>query len=220
MRLSLLALLLISPVVLAGADAGKRDIDKVNGSIRTEAGQQYGDLETVNGSVTVERGVVAESASTVNGSIQIREDASVETAETVNGAISLQRNASALRNVETVNGGISLAAGVQVGGSLETVNGSMKLRQATVERGLRTVNGSLDIGDASVVRGGITVEKPSGWINWSKSSKPRVIIGENVVVEGDLVFEHEVELFVHPTAKVGRISGVAPVRLDGGELER
>ena len=36
---------------------------------------------------------------------------------------------------------------------------------------------------------------------------PRIVIGANSVVAGSLVFEHAVELFVHPTAKTGPITG-------------
>jgi hypothetical protein len=36
---------------------------------------------------------------------------------------------------------------------------------------------------------------------------PRVVIGAGSVVAGSLVFEHEVELFVHTTAKIGPVTG-------------
>jgi len=58
------------------------------------------------------------------------------------------------------------------------------------------------------VRGGILVEKPStGWWNSGKSRKPRIVVGPGSVVEGALVFEREVELFVHASAKVGAVTG-------------
>jgi len=58
------------------------------------------------------------------------------------------------------------------------------------------------------VRGGLLVEKPSmGWFNSGNSRKPRVVIGPGSVVEGALVFEREVELFVHASAKVGAVTG-------------
>jgi hypothetical protein len=58
------------------------------------------------------------------------------------------------------------------------------------------------------VHGGILVEKPHGFgIHWGKESKPRIVIGPNAVVEGELRFEREVELFVHSTAKIGKVTG-------------
>jgi hypothetical protein len=58
------------------------------------------------------------------------------------------------------------------------------------------------------VRGGILVQKPSsGWWNSGKERLPRIVVGPNSVVEGPLVFEREVELFVHTTAKIGPVTG-------------
>jgi hypothetical protein len=64
------------------------------------------------------------------------------------------------------------------------------------------------------VLGGIKVQKPSGW-SWGKQKPPRIVIGPDSEVGGALVFEREVELYVHATAKVGRITGATPVRYDG-----
>jgi hypothetical protein len=58
------------------------------------------------------------------------------------------------------------------------------------------------------VRGGILVEKPSmGWWNSGKSRKPRIVVGPDSVVEGPLVFEREVDLLVHASAKIGPVTG-------------
>jgi hypothetical protein len=56
------------------------------------------------------------------------------------------------------------------------------------------------------VQGGILVEKPHG-ISWGKPRVPRIIIGPNAVVNGELRFEREVELYVHTSAKIGSVSG-------------
>jgi hypothetical protein len=56
------------------------------------------------------------------------------------------------------------------------------------------------------VQGGILVERPQG-ISWGKRRVPRIIIGPNAVVNGTLRFEREVELFVHPSAKIGTVIG-------------
>jgi hypothetical protein len=66
---------------------------------------------------------------------------------------------------------------------------------------------------------GVLVEKPksntSSWTSITlengkivrKPSIPRIVIGPNAVVEGELRFEHEVELFVHDSAKIGKVIG-------------
>jgi hypothetical protein len=64
-----------------------------------------------------------------------------------------------------------------------------------------------------VVEGGLLVRKPRG-INF-ENRPPRVVIGPDAEVRGDLTFEREVRLFVHDTARVGRIEGATPQRFSG-----
>ncbi|MBD8527934.1 hypothetical protein [Pseudomarimonas arenosa] len=218
MRVLTVLLLCCSSVALAKGPS----IDKVNGAIHTEAGVEYGDLDTVNGAIRVREGATAEDVSTVNGSIDVDDGVRLRSAETVNGGIDLGRDVLVEGRVETVNGSISLGQRSQVMGGLETVNGGMKLREASVEGGLSTVNGSIYIGENSTVRGGILIEKPnSGWFNWgAKNKPPRLTIGPNAVVEDKIHFEREVELVVHPSAKIGPISGETPTRIDYAQVER
>lgn len=56
------------------------------------------------------------------------------------------------------------------------------------------------------MQGGIKVEKPTG-INLGKQRVPRIVIGPRATVNGELRFEREVELFVHTSAKIGRVTG-------------
>src|SRR5690606_40191178 len=116
-------------------------------------------------------------------------------------------------SAETVNGGIGVAAGSRIDGGLETVNGEIEIDAAEVSGGIETVNANITVGADSTVHGGILVEKPRGsWFSWGEPKKPRVVIGRNAVVEGDLVFKREVELYVHETARVGAIDGATAVR--------
>jgi hypothetical protein len=65
----------------------------------------------------------------------------------------------------------------------------------------------------SHVRGGIRVVKPNmQWIEIRKKRNPRIVIGPNARVDGPLVFEREVELFVHTTARTGPITGATAQR--------
>ena len=75
---------------------------------------------------------------------------------------------------------------------------------------MRLVNGDITIGNGSHVHGGILVEKNKGiQIGWgsSKPKVPRIIIGPNAIVDGELRFERKVDLYVHTTAKVGTVIG-------------
>lgn len=210
----LIAVLIASPLVLAKG----KDIDKVNGAIRTEAGIEYGNLDTVNGSISIEQGTRADSASTVNGSIDVDDNASVGSLETVNGGIDIGAAVVVSDDVATVNGVIDIERGSRIAGKVETVNGRIELEGAEIGRGIATVNGDISIGADSVVRGGLRVEKPSvGWFNFGTSKKPRVVIGPNAVVEGTLDFEREVDLFVHTSAKIGRVEGATAKAFSGNE---
>ena len=163
----------------------------VNSSIKIGANNKAGDLGSVNGSITVGDGSLVGSIGSVNGSIKVGNDVTVD------------------GDIEAVNGAITLRSGCDVGGYIETVNGGVRVENTKVAGNIETVNGGLNILDGSEVTGNVVVRKPGGW-SWGTNSrrKPvRVEIGENVVVHGDLVFEHAVELRLHDSAKVGEIIG-------------
>ena len=228
-----LCALLASVPLLALADG---DISKVNGTIRVDAGQTVGDVSTVNGSITIEDGATAESVETVNGSIQLGERVTVRSIESVNGGVRLGEQSRA-SSIETVNGSLRVGAGAQIGGDVTAVNSSMSLEKGTdvkgkvanvngrielesthVGGGLKTTNGSIHAGRGSRIEGGILVEKPTG-SNWfgNRNKRPVIVIGPDVVVQGELRFEHEVDLFVSDKAQVGSISGATAIKFSGEE---
>lgn len=199
------------------AFAGEGDIDKVNGSITIDPAQHAGDLDTVNGSIRIGANATAGDASTVNGSIQIGDGAHTGALETVNGGIRGGTGLVVDGGVETVNGSIFIDRNGRVSKGVGTVNGAIGLVSTDLGGGIDTVNGDITVGIGSHVRGGIKVEKPSNnWfgVHMGKPKPPRIIIGPNAVVDGPLVFEREVKLYVHATAKTGPITGATAVRFD------
>ena len=72
---------------------------------------------------------------------------------------------------------------------------------------INTVNGDITVGVNSHVKGGIKVEKNKSMFPVKLGRDPRVIIGPKAVVEGPLVFERPVTLYVHRTAKTGPVTG-------------
>lgn len=224
MNRHIIAFTLCSALAAAGASADAPDLSKVNGSLTAEAGKTYGSIDTVNGSITVEEKAVTRSVETVNGSITIEALARVGTVSTVNGKIILRNGVSA-KNVETVNGSIvgvsnlriekgveavngsiEIGAGSLVGGNVETVNGGITLHSMKVSGNVETVNGNITLGEKTVVAGHLKVNKPTGWgMSWGKPKIPRIVLGPNSQVMGDLIFEREVELYVHTTAKYGKL---------------
>ena len=109
---------------------------------------------------------------------------------------------------------MNMHAGADVGGKLENVNGHIVLNAAHVAGGLRTVGGDIDISGASHVEGGIHVEKSNSWFN-IETRKPRIVIGPGAVVQGELRFDREVQLYVSDQATVGPISGATAVKFSG-----
>ena len=212
---------LLFTVLLAAAGVAQahdeqriRDIDKVNGSITATAGQFYGDLSTVNGGIDLQRGAKVEDVETVNGGIEAGDEVVARSVSTVNGGIRFGQRAQVDGDVETVNGGIFFDRGSNVRRGVSTVNGGIGLVDTDLGGGIETVNGDITVGVGSHVKGGIRVEKPTG--NWGlrmgKPKVPRIVIGPNAVVEGNLVFEREVTLHVHQSARIGNVSGATAQR--------
>jgi DUF4097 and DUF4098 domain-containing protein YvlB len=214
-RTRLALCLLLATATPAFADG--QDIDKVNGSISIDATQQAGDLDTVNGSIHIGAKAVTGDASTVNGGIRLGDGAHTGALETVNGGIHAGSDLVVDGSVETVNGSIFLDHGSRVAKGVSTVNGAIGLVRTEVGGGIDTVSGDITVGIGSHVQGGIKVEKPNGnflGFHVGKRKPPRIIIGPNAVVDGPLVFEREVKLYVHSTARTGPITGATAVRFD------
>lgn len=219
LRIALLTLALAAATPLASA-AQDNSIDKVNGSIDAEAGQTYGSLETVNGSIHIDDGARTGTAETVNGSIKGGNDIHSRGLTTVNGSIHLGTHAQVEGDIETVNGGIFVDNGGRVAKDVTTVNGAIGLVGTDLAGGIDTVNGDITVGVGSHVHGGIKVEKPgTSWmpIHIGKRTPPRIIIGPNAIVDGPMVFEREVKLYVHASARIGSVTGATAVRFSGAQ---
>ncbi len=191
----------------AGSEAS--GASSVNGSISVgENAVVTGNVKTVNGTIRVDAGASIEKASTVNGSVRIAENVSSESLSTVNGSVKVGPTASVAGDVEAVNGRITIEKGGTVSGNVGNVNGQIGLAGAEVGGNLKTVNGDIDLDEGSVVKGDLVVEKNSGW-GWGKSKrrKPRIVIGPGSRVEGTIVLEREVKLFISDSATVGGVEG-------------
>lgn len=199
--------LLLTLALAATPALAQQEISKVNGSVTAEAGQTYADLDTVNGSIRIGDGATAEDASTVNGSINVGDKARVDSLETVNGSVRAGKEVQIRKDVETVNGSIFIDHGGVIGGDIETVNGAIGLVATQVSGSIHTVRGDITVGVGSHVRGGLRVQKSTGFFNTDSKRPPRIIIGPNAVVEGALVFERPVTLYVHSSAKTGPVTG-------------
>jgi len=206
-----IALALAGPAAFA---ADGSDVDKVNGSITAETGKTYGDLNTVNGGVTLQDGARTGDAETVNGSIEAGNNVTTGGLSTVNGNVRVGTGAQVSGDIETVNGSVFVDRRSHVAKGVGTVNGAIGLVATELGGGIETVNGDITVGIDTRVHGDVKVKKPSAsWMPISLGSKrkPRIIIGPNAVVDGELVFEREVVLYVHKTARIGKVTGATPV---------
>jgi DUF4097 and DUF4098 domain-containing protein YvlB len=213
--------MLVAGALLVGLGSGvlasEGSRSKVNGSIEIRDGETAGDVDTVNGDVRIGARATVQTAETVNGSIRLDAGAKARSLETVNGDIEVRDAGRVEGDASSVNGKLEIETGAEIGGDLENVNGRIRVDGARVKGRVKTVGGDIEIGAGAKVDGGILVEKPNQW-GWggSKSRAPRVVIGPNAVVNGELVFEREVELFVSERAKVGKITG-ATAKMFAGE---
>ncbi|MFD0740332.1 hypothetical protein ACFQZQ_13690 [Lysobacter koreensis] len=217
----LLPLCLSLALFAPAAFASNQDIDKVNGSITVDASDRVGDLDTVNGSINIGAHARTGDAETVNGSIRVASNVQCGGLSTVNGSIRVEDNVQMNAGLATVNGSIFVDRKGNVRGDVETVNGGIGLVDTDVSGGIETVNGDVTVGVGSHVRGGIHYEKPSRqWISFSKRRDPRVVIGANARVDGPLLFERKVELYVHDSAQIGPVTGATAVRYSGQPPQR
>ncbi len=192
--------------IAAGSESGGDST--VNGSIEVGSGAVVnGSLETVNGGIRIDSDARVEDLETVNGRIQLASGVTAGEIDSVNGSISLAEKASA-ENVSVVNGKIRLAPGSRVADDVGNVNGEIEVTGAEIGGDLATVNGDVSLMDNARLRGDLTVEKPSGF-NWNdRERKPRIVVGPGSRIDGNIVLEREVELYISDSAEVGGVSGV------------
>ena len=194
--------------IAAGEEAG--GATSVNGNITVgESATVTGNLKTVNGTIRIDAGAVVRKASTVNGGVKLGYNGKADALSTVNGSIRVGEQATVDGEIEAVNGRITVETGARVNDNVGNVNGEIDLSGAEISGNLTTVNGDIELADRSVVKGDVLVEEPGGW-SWNKEKNrtPRVVIGPGSRVEGTIVLERKVKLYISDSAEVGGVSGV------------
>lgn len=216
----------VTAVIAALILAAPANAISINKSIKVEAGAEVDGASSVNGSISVGEGAIVNgSVDTVNGTIRVDENAKIDDAGTVNGSVRLASGVTAgdvssvngsIRvgenviidgEVSVVNGKISLDKGTQVAKSVSNVNGQMTIVGAQIGGNLETVSGDIMLTEGSTLVGDLIVEKPGGW-NWGKKRRiPKIVIGPNSTVAGNIELEQKVELYISDSAEVGGVSG-------------
>ncbi len=199
------------------AGSANDEYSSLNGSITVDDGVQRpeADLSAVNGSIAIGSDVALGDVKTVNGAIRIAGNARLEDVGSVNGRIEIARGAQIDGEVTTVNGRVRLDEGSAVTGDVGSVNGRISLRSTQVQGDVSNYNGGIEVLDGSIVTGDVVVKKPDDHGGDWQNERPRVVIGRNSQVLGRMIFEREVDLYVHDTATVGDIEGASPSRFSG-----
>lgn len=204
----------------------QQSLSKISDDISTQAGQQYGALSSVSGDVRVAANVQAKGVHTVSGDIRIDAGATVgavantsgnivaaehvklDDVKTVSGNITLGRQAQVSGGVASVSGNIFADRGTRIAGDIDSVSGSIGLVQTEVGGDITFASSDLTVGVDSHVKGRVHLKKPS----FSHlDHPPRIVIGPNAVVDGPMDFELPVQLYVHSSARTGKITGATPV---------
>jgi hypothetical protein len=198
-------------------ESDSRDIQRTNKSIHIDDGDHVGALDSVNGQISIGDRAVIVSAKTVNGSVRIGDDSRAQRLGTINGSVSVGQRTIVTGDISSVNGQLKLDDEAVVRGNVKNVNSGIVVgRRAHVGGKIVTTNGDITIQDDGRVDGGILVkESGSNWFSnlfGGFQRRPVITIGPGAQVGGELVFEHDVDLRVHPTAKIGTVTGASVER--------
>ncbi len=193
---------------------GDHDRSSVNRDISLPPGSQVEDVSSVNGRIEIGENSVAESVESVNGDIQLGSRCTIESVESVNGRVQVGIETAIGDDIEVVNGDIDLQRGVRVGGDISSVNGALRAVASTIYGRVETVNGAIDLRDGTRVDNGLHVED-TGNIRQAHK-RVLIVLGQDVEVDGDSVFQRPVEIRKHATASLGDYRGddVKIVELD------
>lgn len=161
---------------------------------------------SIHAPIVLRPGARLGAADGVHSSISVGPGAWLGNGESINGKIQVCSEGRT-GPLTTVNGAILLLPAAQVDGDIETQNGAIEAEAATIRGSLRGGGGDITLRGTQVtgdIRIGPARKRLFGGGN---KALPRIVLGPGAVVEGDLVFEREVELFVHVDAKIGEVAG-------------
>ena len=190
------------PIRLA-ADGEAGNLHTIHGSIHIGERSKAGDVKTIDGDVVLEKGARANSVRSLDGGVQLEEDAKI------------------VHGVSTAGGSIVLDDHADVAGRVTTADGEIRLKNAHVGGGIVTRRGDINVGSGSHVENGIRVKGSfclcinAGLFSNPRVANLRVVIGPGAVVQGPLVFERKVTLYVSDTATIGDVVGATAVRFSG-----
>lgn len=217
----------------AGASAGR--IDTGSGSVRLGNNTQAGAIDTGSGGIEIGSDVHVEGIDTGSGDVRGGDRVIVDgRIDTGSGSVSFGAGSSIRGDIDTGSGSVRLGAGsavsggidtgsgevqiegTRVGGKVDTGSGDITLADSRVDGDLATSTGRVTLSGNSVVTGDLIVRKSKCWgLCWGNDRPTRIVIGASASVIGEIRIEREAELWVHETARIGRVSGAQVQRFSG-----
>ena len=194
-------------IVLQPVGTEPIELKTVNGEISVGKGYSLNDVKTVNGEIHLGPEIIAKHVRTVNGDIALERGSVVDSLRAVNGNVWVN-NSKIVGDTRTVNGRIQTRENTHIGGSVTTSNGRITLFDTIVERDVSMSDGKIDLNN-TVVKGNVVVREKRFWDFFDFDIfSPKVIIGPNSIVEGDIIVQRKAKLYVHESAKIASIEGV------------
>ncbi len=199
LRMSVLALALLSSGCIIHVNPN--DSSSIMGDLSISKNAK-GNVSTVNGDVHIREHANVKRVTTVNGDIRFDEHVTASSVDSVNGDIRADEHLTISRSVSVVNGDINFAEHANIGDSLSTVNGDVTLLDAKVGDDLETVNGDIEVRGNSVIEGDIHFQWDQ---HKTPKSEPSLTLGEDVVVNGQIILERPVRLKLATRAQQDKV---------------
>lgn len=202
--------------VFVETGAVTRNIDTGSGSVELAAGASSGRIDTGSGSVRLgadaQSGAIDTGSGSVQGADRVTIDGDVDTGS---GSIELGAGSSVRGKIDSGSGSVDFN-GVTVEGPIDTGSGDISLVDCQLRDDLRTTRGEVKLEGSTRVDGDLIIRKSKCWgICWGDDQPTRVIIGAGASVAGEIRSERETELWVHETARIGKVSGAEVKRFSG-----
>ena len=214
--------------VILSPRAMANDISTLGGDIRLANHVQAGDVSSISGNISTAENVTVDEVSSINGNIRIG------TGNRIKGDINNATGQTYIDRRTQIQGNLGTAIGA-VGIVDSTIHGNITAYDSdlTVDANSR-VQGNIFY-CASNPKGFIsslfnrlsTNDKQQRTESAQKAVcahstinrkhdafLPTVIIGKQAIVDGDLTFQRRVRLYVHETAKIGKVNGAEVIRFN------
>jgi DUF4097 and DUF4098 domain-containing protein YvlB len=197
-----------------GASSGR--IDTGSGSVRMGADAQARVIDTGSGSIRLASGARTEAIDTGSGSIRGADRVLIDgDIDTGSGAVELGSGSTVRGNIDTGSGSVELT-GVIVEGKIDTGSGDITLIDCQLRDDLVSTRGEVKLEGSTHVGGDLIIRKSKCWgFCWGENEPTRVVVGAGASVAGEIRSERETELWVHQSARIGKVSGAEVKRFSG-----